>query len=116
MKKSKFTHKENQKLWQSFKKGNNQALIKIYKNYYPLLLDYGLSIKNNEVFIVDTILELFSDLLTDRSTFGNEDSVLFYLFDCLQIKIFRKLNYDIFFGINDNSYFIYGMPLSQTLN
>ncbi len=116
MKKSRFTPREDQKLWQNFKKGNKQALIKIYQNYYPLLLDYGLSIKNDEAFIIDSILELFYDLSTSGSALGNENSVLFYLFDCLQIKIFRKLNYDIFFGINDNSFFIWGMPMSQTLN
>lgn len=116
MRKSKFTAREDQKLWQDFRKGNRQALAKIYRNYYPLLLDYGLSIKNNEAFVVDAILELFSDLLTNRSRLDNEDSVLFYLIDSLQIKIFRKLNYDMFFGINDNSFFIWGMPMSQTLN
>ena len=116
MKKSKFTQREEQKLWQNFRKGNKHALIRIYKHYYPLLLNYGLSIKDNEAFIIDSILELFYDLSTSRSTLSNENSVLFYLFDCLRIKIFRKLNYDIFYGINDNSYFIWGMPMSHTLN
>jgi hypothetical protein len=113
---SKITYREEQRLWQNFRKGNKQALIKIYKHYYPYLLDYGLSIKNNEAFVVDSILELFSDLLTNRSAIDTENSVLFYLFDSLEIKIFRRLNYDMFFGINDNSFFIWGMPMSQTLN
>ena len=91
-------------LWQKFKKGDHQAFTKIYKDFYPPLLVYGLKIKNDHEFVKDSIQEMFFDVMSHIQNLGDTDNILLYLITSLRRKIFRKLKYDISFCYNKSCY------------
>jgi RNA polymerase sigma factor (sigma-70 family) len=93
---------DDQKLWRKFRKGEKQAVNKIYRRFYLHMLKYGLRIKHNEEFIKDCIQEVFFDLLKPGTKLGDTDSILSYLFVSLRRKIFRKIRYDQYFRLDDN--------------
>ncbi|MGM0530093.1 MAG: RNA polymerase sigma factor [Bacteroidota bacterium] len=101
---------QDQILWKQFKNGDQQAFTKIYRDYYPRLLNYGLKIKPNEEFVKDCIQEIFYDLLQYINKLGNTDNILFYLIASLRRKIFRKLKYDFSFRIDENPYTTLELP------
>lgn len=85
-------------LWNNFRNGDEQAFAKIYRDYYPMLMSYGLKIKRDESFIEDCIQETFYDIFTHSRSIGKTDNIMFYLFASLRRKIFRKLRYDVSFN------------------
>jgi len=95
-------------LWLKFKNGDHEAFTKIYTDYYPLLLGYGLKIKNDPDFIKDCIQEVFNKIIDHVKTLGNTNNIRFYLLVSLKRKIFRKIRYDRTFRWEE-SYFA-GMP------
>jgi RNA polymerase sigma-70 factor (ECF subfamily) len=105
MKDPSYPPNRDQVLWEGFKNGDKQAFNKIYREYYPKLLVYGLKIKNKKDFIEDCIHEIFCDLLNHANNLGNTDNILFYLYASLRRKIFRRLQYDFSFRASENPYF-----------
>lgn len=91
-------------LWQKFKKGDHQAFTRIYKDFYPPLLVYGLKIKNDHEFVKDCIQEMFFDIMSHIQNLGDTDNILLYLITSLRRKIFRKLQYDFSFRYNKSCY------------
>ena len=89
-------------LWQKFKKGDHQAFTRIYRDFYPPLLGYGLKIKNDHEFVKDCIQEMFFDIISHIQNLGDTDNILLYLITSLRRKIFRKIRYDISFRFNKN--------------
>ncbi len=112
MKESVHSVDRDQILWQNFKNGDQQALTKIYQEYYAHMLTYGLKIKPNHEFIKDCIHEVFYDIMSHIKNIGDTDNILFYLITSLRHKIFRKLRYDISFKYDDN-YYLQNLDLSD---
>ena len=79
-------HKTNdRRLWDDFKRGEKQALSKIYHLYADLLYRYGKKFSTNDELVKDTIQDLFFDLIRMRESLGDTDHIYFYL-----IKAFRR--------------------------
>ncbi len=92
-------------LWRDFKNGDSKAFNRIYKDYYPALLVYGLKFKKDREFIKDCIQELFLDIMRRIDKIGDTDNIMFYLLASLRRKIIRKIQYDISFRYDHNHYF-----------
>jgi RNA polymerase sigma factor (sigma-70 family) len=103
-----FSVNQDHILWQNFKSGDQEAFNKIYENFYPLLLDYGLKIKRDKEFVKDCIQEIFCNIYSHAKTLGNTDNILFYLIASLRRKIFRKIRYDKTYRWEES--FFTGMP------
>lgn len=78
-------------LWISLKKGNEEALTKLFCIYYTPLFSYGIKIIPNEDVVKDCIQELFVTLWDRRTNINQAYSVKSYLLSSLRRTIFRKL-------------------------
>ena len=66
-------------LWNSFKNGNDDAYILIYKKYVQNLYFQGLQFTKNKETIKDCIQEVFTKLYKYRSNLGDTDNIKYYL-------------------------------------
>ncbi len=76
-------------LWQSFLKGDNLSLEKIYRIYFDELYHYGNKWLSDPTFTEDTIQDLFVKLIRTRENLSQTNSIKFYLF-----RSFRSLALD----------------------
>lgn len=76
-------------LWTSLKKGDRDALGKLFSVYYPLLIKYGNKLCADHELLEDCIQDLFADIWLSKSTTAVE-SVKAYLFKALKYKVFKK--------------------------
>jgi len=105
----KFADHDDTQLWLSFKNGDENAIIFIYNEYYPVLYRYGLKFSPQSALIEDVIQDFFTDLIKNRQTLGNTDNILFYLLKSFRRLLFRKLQqksrYDLSGEITDDYFF-----------
>lgn len=86
------SHKEcESKLWQLFKQGDDGAFSTIYNQYSSKLYYYGLKFTRNRTLIEDTLHDLFYELIRNRKSIGQTDSIFPYLLTSFRHKLFRKL-------------------------
>lgn len=76
-------------LWASLKKGDRDALGKLFSDYYPLLIKYGNKLCPDHELLEDCIQDLFADIWQSKSA-SEVESVKAYLFKALKYKIFKK--------------------------
>lgn len=81
---------EDFRVWNAFRKGNEQAFIFIYETHFNKLYAYGMRISGDGYLVEDAIQELFIDLKNNRSRIKATDSIKFYLFKCLKRKLQRE--------------------------
>lgn len=72
-------------LWEAFKKGDELAFIRIYKNYSKVLYDYGCKYSPDKEMVRDCLQDFFLYLRKNRLGFGDTNSIKLYLF-----KAFRR--------------------------
>lgn len=84
--------KEDNKLWEDFKKGEKYALSHIYYLHADSLFRYGKKFSYDDEFIKDTIQDLFFDLIRTRSTLGSTDNIYFYLIKAMRRRLSQKHN------------------------
>ena len=77
-------------LWTSLKKGDRDALGKLFSVYYPLLLKYGSKFCADHELLEDCIQDLFADIWQSKAS-SEVESVKAYLFKSLKYKLFKKL-------------------------
>lgn len=78
-------------LWEDFKKGEKDALSKIYHLHVEALYRYGRKFSADSNLIKDTIQDLFFDLIRTRENLGTTDHIYFYLIKAFRRKLFRSL-------------------------
>ena len=94
-------------LWKAFKNGDKEALGNLFKQYYPLLFQYGNKLCDKKPLLEDCIQELFIEIWQSKS--DNEiQSVKAYLLKSLRYKIIRALKGKAFMETTDR--------LSEELN
>ena len=76
-------------LWTSLKKGDRNALGKLFSVYYPLLINYGSKLCPDHQLLEDCIQDLFADIWQSQAA-SEVESVKAYLFKALKYKIFKK--------------------------
>lgn len=77
--------------WEELKAGNKQALVKIYKEYYEELFNYGFRICKREELTRDCIQDLFIKIWLKRSKFSNIENPKPYVFRILRNTILDGL-------------------------
>lgn len=83
---------EDKRTWEDFKKGDKNALSKIYYQHVDLLFRYGKKFSSNSELIKDTIQDVFYDIINTRSNLGNTDNIRFYLMKAFRRRLSRNLN------------------------
>lgn len=77
-------------LWEAFRQGSQSAFASIYRQYAPLLFNYGSRVCHDKEIVADSIQDLFVDLWNRRNRMVSPASVKFYLFKALRYKIHRN--------------------------
>lgn len=78
-------------LWADIRKGQKEALSKLFCLFYSPLYKYGIKIVPKRAFIKDSIQELFLNLWSQRNQIKQAYSVSSYLFHSLRRIILRNL-------------------------
>ena len=81
---------EQNTLWQSFKEGNRKAFDVLLQQYYRHLLNYGLRLDSDKVFVEDCLQDFFIDLWNKRTGLGDAKSLKAYLLSSFRRKLFRE--------------------------
>ena len=77
-------------LWNSFKEGNTEPFVTIFKNYYTALFQYGCKMTRDTNLVEDVIQDLFVDLW--RSSGKAEiQSLKAYLFSAFKFKLLKAI-------------------------
>lgn len=83
----------NENLWILLIKGDTNSLETIYKEFYNLLLNYGLKIYPDQEFIKDCIQDLFIKIYQSKQL-NPTSSVRSYLLKSLRNLIKEKLSFE----------------------
>lgn len=78
-------------LWADMKRGNENALARLYKSYVTVLQKHGRRFCKDRELVSDSIHELFSRLWTRREHIGAADNVKVYLYRSLERIILAQL-------------------------
>lgn len=87
------------KLWESFKNGDKDAFVLIYRYYFKTLANYGSRFTSDVLLLEDAVQDLFVSLWKRREQLGNlghVDSPKFYLMRALRNQLMRNARNDIF--------------------
>ena len=85
--------KQDQLLWEFFKKRNDRATTYIYSNYFNTLLNFGCRQFDDIELVKDCIQEVFFDLLSNAENLKDIRLIDPYLRKCLVYKILKTLKY-----------------------
>lgn len=80
---------EDSALWNSFRDGDDNALVIIFDRYAQPLYNYGRKVFTDKETVRDCIQDLFLEICKNRSGLGPTDSIKFYLFKSLRRKLVR---------------------------
>lgn len=86
-------------LWQSFKNGDKEAFVLIYRYYFKTLANYGSRFTTDVLLLEDAVQDLFVSLWRRREQLGNlghVESPRFYLLRALRNQLTRNSRNDIF--------------------
>jgi RNA polymerase sigma-70 factor (ECF subfamily) len=85
--------KETQELeiWHKFKKGDKQALARIYECYSKSMYAYGKRISADDSLVMDCIQDVFIKLIDSRDHLQITESTHLYLFKSLRNEILGEL-------------------------
>ena len=78
-------------LWNAFKKGDEAAFERIYKNYSTLLFDYGCRYSSDREMVRDCLQDFFLYLKKNRSGFSDTTSIKLYLLKAFKRRILEYL-------------------------
>ena len=81
----------DQELWESYRKGDKQALGALVERYYSVLRRYGLKFMVDESTVEDCIQELFLQLWQNRLHINETCSVKHYLLKSLRHHVIQYL-------------------------
>lgn len=94
------------KVWKQFKSGSESAFIKIYEDFFDVLLNYGFQLTGERGLTQDAIQDLFIKLRQNRKNLGDTDSIKFYLMKCLKRRLIKQMKKnERFFSINQKENF-----------
>ncbi len=86
-------------LWQSFKNGDYEAFVLIYRRYFGVLANYGSRFTSDPLLLEDAIQDLFVSLWQRRDRLdrlGDVENPKFYLLRALRNQLIRNSRHDIF--------------------
>lgn len=77
-------------LWDRFRSGDREAFTLINKQYINSLFNYGYRICKDRDFVKDCVQDVFIELWNRRATINETQSVKWYLFKSVRMRIFRE--------------------------
>lgn len=77
--------------WLNVRRGNKDALSKLFCHYYQYLFNYGYKLVAREDLVKDSIQELFMTIWNQRDRVGHAFSVKSYLLISLRRLVFKNL-------------------------
>ncbi len=86
-------------LWQSFKNGDKEAFVLMYRYYFKTLANYGSRFTSDVLLLEDAVQDLFVSLWRRREQLGNlanVESPKFYLLRALRNQLMRNSRNDVF--------------------
>ena len=83
--------KDDKQIWKDFKCGEEYSLSYIYQQNIDFLFYYGKKFSKNDDFILDSIQDLFYDLIRTRKSLGETSHIRMYLAKSLKRKLIREL-------------------------
>lgn len=78
-------------LWESFKRGNEQSFASIYATYFSVLYAYGYHIAKDEELVKDCIQTLFVELWNGRQNLSNTTSIKYYLLKAMRRQVYHAI-------------------------
>lgn len=96
-------------LWQSFKNGDKEAFVTMYRYYFKTLANYGSRFTSDVLLLEDAVQDLFVSLWRRREQLGNlanVESPKFYLLRALRNQLIRNSRNDIFDKAEDMDDFL----------
>ena len=81
--------KGDRQIWEDFKRDADYALSDIYGQNIDFLFIYGKKFTKDESLILDTIQDIFYDLIRNRNNLGSTDNIRLYLLKTFRRKIVR---------------------------
>ncbi|PKK37231.1 hypothetical protein BWI96_07750 [Siphonobacter sp. SORGH_AS_0500] len=84
---------EEEKWWDEFRAGDEQAFQLLFNTYRRRLYNYGRKFSPDELAIEDAIQDLFVKLWLNRTSIKETPSVKNYLYKAFRRTLFRKLEY-----------------------
>jgi len=82
-----FNEIDEARIWKNFKKGNEEAFIWIYQEYFPKLFNYGRQFDLSEDFVKDQIQDLFIYIRKNRERLADVNSIKFYLYKSIRRRL-----------------------------
>jgi RNA polymerase sigma factor (sigma-70 family) len=80
-----------QHLWDAFRQGDGVAFERMYRQFNPVLINYGLKITPNRALVMDVVHDLFLYLWDHRATIGPTSSIRFFLYKSLRRSLTKQL-------------------------
>lgn len=77
--------------WESLKEGNRSALSHLFRQYYPLLYEYGIKLCRHRELTEDAIQEVFVNLWRRRDQLPRVQSVRSYLLISIRNHLLNQL-------------------------
>lgn len=81
----------DQSLWMSFKSGNEESFILIYKEYANIVYSYGCQFTSDHELVKDCLQDFFVYLREKRSGLGETSSIKLYLFKAFKRRVIEYL-------------------------
>lgn len=78
-------------VWREFKSGKEAAFDYIFDQYVRVLFNYSRKFTDDAGLIEDCIQDLFVELWEKKHLLGDTDSIKFYLFKSMRLRIVRVL-------------------------
>ncbi len=84
--------KKDQEVWALFQKGDEEAFLYIYNQYFYELMDYGIQFSKDIELLKDCIQDLFINIRRKRESLGKISySIKSYLFKSLKRSVIKRL-------------------------
>jgi RNA polymerase sigma factor (sigma-70 family) len=80
---------EDEKIWNDFRAGDNQAYATIYRTYAKQLLAYGMRFSTDRELVKDCVQNVFVHIYEIRSRLKETDNIKLFLFIALKNSLFR---------------------------
>ncbi|HVS96640.1 MAG TPA: RNA polymerase sigma factor [Puia sp.] len=82
---------EDTALISQFLKGNKAAFIKVYRNLFPLLFEYGIRFTHDRSLIKDTLQDFFMNLLNRKSPLPDIYNIRSYFMVSVRRELLRRM-------------------------
>lgn len=83
--------KEDKYIWEEFKNGEEHALSYIYYQNIDFLAFFGKRFTKDENLVIDSIQDLFFELIQKKKNLGETDNIRLYLLKSLRRKLVREI-------------------------